>query len=244
MEQPEKERCDMPRQCLIIRYLVVTVAMFLFMYVSHPAEAEWYVAAQGGAAFGGNLKHLDEEFASGNGALSYSNLALNTAPLYGGKVGYYLDDPGWQWLGVEMEAFTSTQHVKQQGFEVLQRGVPPSAQVISDKSGRVTTWAPINVMVRSQIGPVEPYCGVGLALSFLHLHDDATDITTSSNWNMSFIGKAGLRWRVTQHVAVFGEWKYNQFDFSFDRFLLGPAASGGNGRYGSHIAVGGLGWHF
>lgn len=244
MEQPEKERCAMQRRCFVIRCLVLTVAMFGFMCVSHPAEAEWYVAAQGGAAFGGNLKHLDEEFASGNGALSYSNLALNTAPLYGGKVGYYIDDPGLKWLGVEMEAYTSTQHVKQQGFEVLQRGVSPSPQVISDKSGRVTIWSPISVMVRSQFGPIEPYCGVGLALSFLHLHDDAMDITTSSNWNMGLIGKAGLRWMVTKHVAVFGEYKYNQFDFRYDRFLLGSASGGGDGRYGSHIAVGGLGWHF
>ncbi|UVT20816.1 MAG: outer membrane beta-barrel protein [Nitrospira sp.] len=234
----------MSRLHVVIGAYSFTIAMSVFALFSHPAQAEWYLAGQGGVAFGGNLKQLDEVPASGAGAVQYSNLALHASPLYGGKVGYYFDDPAWRWLGFEMEAYTSTQHIKQQGLEVTQRGVPPSSQVISDKTGRVTTWAPISMMVRYQIGPVEPYFGVGLSLSFLHFHDAATDTTTSSNANVGFIGKAGLRWRVTEHLAVFGEWKYNQFSFSFDQFLLGSASSGGDGRYGSHIAVGGIGWHF
>lgn len=94
------------------------------------------MAGQGGAAFGGDLKHLDEQFASGAGALQYSNLALHASAQYGGKVGYYLDDPAWQWLGLEMEVYSGTQHIKQQGLEVTQRGVPSSSKVISDKTGR------------------------------------------------------------------------------------------------------------
>ena len=49
---------------------------------------------------------------------NFSQLSLQSSPLYGGKVGYCFVEPGWQWLGVEMEAFTSTQHLKQQVVDI------------------------------------------------------------------------------------------------------------------------------
>jgi hypothetical protein len=89
-------------------------------------------------------------------------------------------------------------------------------------------------MFRYRIGTLEPYLGVGLGVYFLHIHDAANDTTVSSNANM----------RMTEHLALFAEWKYNQFDFNFDNLPIGSLSGGGQGQYHTHIAVGGIGWHF
>ncbi len=241
VEQPEKERCDMGRQCSVIGCCFLTVAMFVFLCVSRPAQAEWYVAGQGGGTFGGGFHKLNESSPGANNSIE--NLTLHTSPLYGGKVGYYIDDPAWQWLGFEMEAYSSTQHVNQQSFGIGSVN-PTSVQVTSGKDVRVTTWAPVTIMVRYQIGSLEPYGGVGLGVYFLHLHDAASNITANSNANMGLIAKAGLRWRMTKHLAVFAEWKYNQVDFDVNNFPIGSLSGAVSGTYQSQFAVGGLGWHF
>jgi opacity protein-like surface antigen len=99
-------------------------------------------------------------------------------------------------------------------------------------------------MFRYQIGRLEPYVGAGLGVYFLHIHDAATDTSISSNAEMGLRTKGGLRWRVTDHLALIAEWKYNQVNFDFDNLPIGSLSGGGRGQYHSHIAVGGIGWHF
>lgn len=102
----------------------------------------------------------------------------------------------------------------------------------------------MSIMFRIPIGALEPYLGIGLGVYFLHIHDAATDTTVPSNANLGLIGKGGVRWRMTEHLALFAEWKYNQFDFNFDNLPIGSLSGGGQGQYHTHIAVGGIGWHF
>ncbi len=227
-----------------IGFYWLAVAIFVLLLFNRPAQAEWYIAGQGGGTFGGGFHHLSETSGPGAG-LGFENLTLHTSPLYGGKVGYYLDDPAWQWLGFEMEAYSSTQHVNQQSVGIGQGGGnPTSIEVTSGKNVRVTTWAPITIMFRYQIGSLEPYGGAGLGVYFLHLHDAASNMTANSNANMGLIAKAGIRWRMTEHLALFAEWKYNQVDFDIGNFPIGSVSGGVMGRYQSQFAVGGLGWHF
>lgn len=222
----------------------LTLAMLVFALFNTPAQAEWYVAGQGGAAYGGAFDPLGVSTGPAAGT-RFSHLNLESSPLYGAKVGYYIDEPGWQWLGFEMEAYSSTEHVKQQGVEIIGPGGSSDlVQLTTGKNVRVTTWAPISMMVRIPIGALEPYVGVGFGVSFLHIHDATTDTTSNSNANTGLIGKAGLRWRMTEHLAVFAEWKYHEFDFNFDKVPIGNVSGGGEGTYRTHIAVGGLGWHF
>lgn len=238
----------MRRLCSVVGCCFLMVAMFVFMCFSRPAQAEWYVAGQAGSPFSGSFDQLSGTSGSIEGLRFPQHLGLQESPLYGGKIGYYLDDPAWQWLGFEMEAYTSTPHLKQQGIGFFEQGAAPHTpsfvQETSGKNVRVTTWSPMSIMFRYRIGTLEPYLGVGLGIYFLHIHDAATDTTVSSNANMGFIGKGGLRWRMTEHLALFAEWKYNQFDFGFDNLPIGSLSGGGQGQYHTHIAVGGIGWHF
>lgn len=94
-EPPEKERCCMSRLCCTIGRYSLTVAMLVLVLFSRPAQAEWYVAAQGGAFFAGYFDHITGTSGAIEG-LNLSQLGLQSSPPYGGKVGYYLDEPGWQ----------------------------------------------------------------------------------------------------------------------------------------------------
>ncbi len=205
------------------------------------------MAAQGVASFGDVFNHIDGTTGSAEG-VGFGQLGVQSSPLYGGKVGYYFDEPGWKWLGIEMEAFTSTQHLKQQGVQVDPGfGAPSDIQLTRGQNIRVTNWAPINIMFRYQIGRSEPYVGAGLGIYFLHIHNAATDTSISSNANLglsTLSTKGGLRWRVTDHLSVFAEWKYNQVNFNYDNLPIGSTTGGGHAQYHTHIGVDGIGWHF
>jgi len=214
--------------------LTGTLASVLFVC---PAQAEWYVAGQGGVSFSNSLNNGE-----GVGSLagfSISDLDLHKSPMYGAKVGYYFDS--MKWLGVEMEAFSSTPHLKQQTAEVRFGGDPATSATVTlpGQDLRVTNWTPINVMFRYQIGPVEPYAGVGLGVFFARIHDGASGESASSNLRPGLNTQVGLRWRLTEHLSLFGEWKYNRATFNFD-----DSNAGLKGDYSAHIAAGGLGWHF
>ena len=146
----------------IIGRCSVAIGMLTLVFFNHPVHAEWYVAGQGGVSFSNSLNNGE-----GVGSLagfSISDLDLHKSPMYGAKVGYYFDS--MKWLGVEMEAFSSTPHLKQQTAEVRFGGDPATSATgtLPGQDLRVTNWAPINVMFRYQMGPVEPYAGVGLGV--------------------------------------------------------------------------------
>ncbi len=176
---------------------------------SRPAQAEWYIAGQAGSPFSGSFDHLGGTSGTIEGLRFPQHLGLQTSPLYGGKIGYYFDGEGWQWVGFEMEAYTSTPHMKQQGIAFFEQGAAPPTpsfgQETSGKNVRVTTWSPMSIMLPIPIGALEPYLGVGHGIYFLHIHDAATDTTVSSNANMGLIGKGRVRWRMTKHLALFAE---------------------------------------
>ena len=94
------------------------------------------------------------------------------------------------------------------------------------------------------MGPVEPYAGVGLGVFFARIHDGASGESSSSNLRPGLNTQVVLRWRLTEHLSLFGEWKYNRATFNFDD--SGPTQATGalKGDYSAHIAAGGLGWHF
>ena len=48
----------------------------------------------------------------------------------------------------------------------------------------------------------------------------------------------------TEHVAIFGEYKYNRATFNFDNAVSEGAAGGLRGDYSVHNIVGGLSFHF
>jgi hypothetical protein len=78
-------------------------------------EGELYVAGFGGYTLGHSFSNVD-----GTGALAATgieSLDLANSAVYGMKVGYFLPTHRLNWLGFELEGFSSTPHLEQQnGF--------------------------------------------------------------------------------------------------------------------------------
>ena len=198
---------------------------------SRPVQAEIYVAGQVGVNIPYNLSNV--EWSAGGVTLGGNDLSLHNSLMYGAKLGYYFDS--LKWLGVETEAFNATPHVKQQNLTIggFDFGTAPGLNF------RVLTWAPVNIVVRHQMGAFEPYAGVGLGVFFSRL-SDGTD--SSSSTDVGLNTQLGLRYRVTTNLALFGEWKFNHANITHNNI----AGTGLNvsADYNAHNFVFGVGYHF
>lgn len=196
--------------------MVVGTTVFAFA----TAQAEFYVAGQGGVSFPGsfsNVEGIGNRF--GGTGFKSSDLDLATSPLYGAKVGYFF--PGLNWLGIEGEYFYTNPHIKQQPFSVT----TPSGQVLTragDKPGAHTrmSTAALNVILRYPGKRFQPYAGIGLAMYWARI--SGSEIQTLNNQPLSASDSSlglnalvGARYFLMKHVALFGEYKYNKSSFEF-----------------------------
>jgi len=223
----------------VVSSFAILIGLLVSVFFVRPAQAEWYVAGQGGVSFSNSFNSVE-----GVGSLTgftLSDLDLHKSAMYGAKLGYYLDSMSW--LGIEMEAFSSTPHVKQQQATGRFLGLSTRG-TLSGQDLRGTNWAPMNVVVRYQLGPREPDAGVGLGVFFARVHDAASGESSSSNLRPGLNTQVGLRWRMTKNLSVFGEWKYNRATFNFGESSPTQETGGFKGNYSAHIAAGGLAWHF
>ena len=166
------------------------------------------------------------------------NLAVKNSFLFGAKFGYYSNTE--RWFGVEAEVFNTNPHQKQQA----QTGCTPSVcaaapDIISGEYIRVLTVAG-NFMFRYPGKRLQPYVGIGPALFMAKLSDAASSETQSAT-TVGLNTQLGLRYFMTRHVALFGEYKFNyaRFNFSETANLLGFS-----GTYTAHNFVVGIGYHF
>jgi hypothetical protein len=97
------------------RHLSVLIILALSTATAQFAQAETYVAGQVGATLPQSLSDVD--FTGIASGLTSSDLKLKESIMYGAKVGHYFDSA--KWLGVELEAFNSTPHVKQQDVTLV-----------------------------------------------------------------------------------------------------------------------------
>ena len=199
-----------------------------------PVQAEMYVAGQVGANIPQDLSN--GELSGFGTTVGISDLSLQNSLMYGAKAGYYFDSLKWNNfnLGVETEVFNSTPHIKQQDATI--GGVSGTLQGLTN---RVLTWAPLVLVMRYQAGAFEPYAGVGLGVFFSRI-SDGTDSNSSTDVGLNT--QLGLRYRVTQNLSLFGEWKYNYANIDHNNFL----ASGVNlsANYNANIFAAGIGYHF
>lgn len=192
------------------------LALAFFLLLSSPAQAELYVAGQLGASIPNSFGNED--------------LKLQNSLMYGAKLGYYFDSI--KWLGLETEVYNTTPNAKQQNVTI--NGQPVD---LVGRDFRVLTWAPIMVMVRYPGERFQPYAGVGMGVFFGHVHGGQNDVSSSSN-QVGLNTQLGLRFLVTKHFSLFGEWKYNHVSFKFsDAGLV-------NADYSANLFAFGLGWHF
>jgi opacity protein-like surface antigen len=196
-----------------------------------PAQAETYVAGQIGVNIPYDLSNT--EWSVGGATVGGNDLSLQTSLVYGAKLGYFFES--MKWLGIETEVFNATPHLKQQNYTIGGTNLG----TVEGVNNRILTWAPINVVVRYQMGAFEPYAGVGLGVFFSRLSWDGF---SSSSTDVGLNTQLGLRYRVTNQVAVFGEWKFNRANISHDN-LVGTGVNV-SADYNAHNLVFGVGYHF
>ncbi|HSE58607.1 MAG TPA: porin family protein [Nitrospiraceae bacterium] len=224
------------RMARCLRILLVLFSLVLVL-AGTQAQAEMYVAGQVGVTLPQDAEKIDYSSSIVPGVtLRGNDLELDKSVMYGAKLGYYFDS--LKWLGLETEVFNTTPHLKQQNVTIA--GI--SLGEVSGSYLRVLNWAPVNVVVRYQMGRLEPYAGIGLGLFFARLKDGQTGESTSSNATPGINTQVGLRYRVTQNFAIFGEWKYNYARFNFDE--TPTAFSNIDATYRAHHLVFGVGYHF
>ena len=199
------------------------------MLVGTPVRAETYIAGMVGIHVPNNLSDIDLDC-----GCKSTDEKLQTSVMYGAKVGHYFDS--MRWLGIETEIFNATPHKKQQEVTITQAGQAPV--VTTDSSLlRVTTVA-LNILARYPGERLQPYVGIGPGVFFARAQENATSQYSTS---VGLNALAGLRVIVTQHVSIFGEWKYNytRLDFPAAGALLGYSAN-----YSANMLAFGVGYHF
>jgi opacity protein-like surface antigen len=86
---------------------------------------------------------------------------------------------------------------------------------------------------------LQPYVGAGVGIFFAR----ASNGTSSSDNGVPGLNAlAGVRYFFTEHVALFGEYKYNRATFEFEN--IGGSGAGLKGDYSVSHIVGGLSFHF
>ena len=201
--------------------LILTVCMLLVLF-QRTANAESYVA--GFAGYGLSAQLTDVRMTGGSPG---SDLDLQNSPIYGLKVGHFLD--GLKYFGGEAELYTATPYLKQQQFTLsspsgTQTGTIPGAHL------RVSTAA-FNVVYRYPGQVFQPYAGVGLGFFWY----TTPTSTAGSELRPGLNVLAGTRVFVTKQMAFFGEYKYNHASFPGGNF---------DANYNAHFAVFGVGYHF
>jgi opacity protein-like surface antigen len=216
---------------------------------------EVYVGGFGGYTFGHNFNNLDGSLAAGS---TSPGIDLKNSGIYGAKMGYFFPDH-LNWLGVEVEGFNTSPHLKQSAIgpgehlrvttaavNLIARGkFACGPRGDSGVSRRTTTESGTDRYGRDYRAdtfcPLQPYVGVGLGVFFAHASGGLGSRSDSDNAVPGLNALAGIRYFLTEHVAVFGEYKYNRASFNFDD--LGPGATL-KGDYSVSHVVGGLSFHF
>jgi len=235
----------------------------------HHRPGELYVAGFGGYTFGGSS--FTNALTAGAPSRGYS---LNDSGIYGVKIGYFMPDR-LNWLGFEVEGFNTSPNIKPSvngpggtplpgaslrvttlAFNAIIRGKFACRPSRNEPSQRTTTETHRTTVEtnRGAYGhqedtfcPLQPYVGAGIGVFFAHTNGFGGGQSASDNAVPGFNGLAGVRYFLTEHVAVFGEYKYNRASFNFNNAgaSLGTGSPGGlSGDYSVHNVVGGLSFHF
>ena len=215
------------------RLAAFSLLSLLLALTSSPVEAEMYVAGQVGVNIPHSLSNVES---SAHGVTFDENdQSLKSSGIYGVKLGYYFES--LKWLGVETEVFKTTPYLKQQHVTTL-GGInfltAPGAHL------SVLTWAPVNIVMRHQMGAFEPYAGIGVGFNVSRF--SAGD-GHSNGGGPGLNTQLGLRYRMTKNVAFFGEWKFNHANLEYGEFM-GFKGHDLSVNYNAHNVVFGVGYHF
>ncbi len=203
-------------------------AAALWLSLPAIAQAEWYVAGQGGVNFADRLKDV-QGTGTLSGLQSRSDFDLTNAIVYGGKLGYF---PGNGAVGIELDAFHSSPHRK--AF------INSVGEYVSGVHLGVTNVG-LNILFRYPGQTFQPYAGIGGAALIARLGGSPT-VRGDNDVGFGVNLIAGIRAFVTPYMAVFTEYKYTQGNLIFDRAF--PPDAGFSADYRAQHLVFGVSYHF
>ncbi len=214
--------------CLMAKKGIVSVVILLGGLAPSLVFAEFYVAGMGGYVVPNGFNNTQFELAPVGGGTF--DLELENSAMGGGKIGYYF--PSWEWVGVgiETEGVFAWPNLKEQ--TVMGSGCQCSL-FTTERDIQVITWG-INALVRYPGKRIQPYVGAGLGVFFASESFKGFPLS-ADNWVPGLNFLAGVRGFITDHLALFAEYKYNRATFNLG-FLKGD--------YSANIAAGGLSFHF
>ncbi len=196
------------------------------------AGAEWFVGGQVGVTVPNDFRNIQGTGVSTG--VTQTDLSLKRSALLGVRVGYFFNEV--RWLGIEIEAYHSNPHVKQQFTTISSGGIPISSGLAQGNHFQVVTWA-LNLLVRYPGKTIQPYAGIGAGAFYGRLsgipgaNQSSTDLAPGLN------ALGGARWFVSKNIAWFIEYKYNRTTFEFSEIRI-------KGLYSAHHASLGLAYHF
>ncbi|HZD12542.1 MAG TPA: outer membrane beta-barrel protein, partial [Candidatus Binatus sp.] len=198
------------------------------------AAADRYVGLYGGLTIPQPLQ--DVRGIESSSGVTLSNLKLAQSAILGAKLGFFRSPKSW--LGVETEFFYTNPHMKQQNITFT----PPALRNFAEAHIRMATWA-VNLIARYPGERFQPYAGVGpgifwARISGAHTGTTPPDIGTASHTSAGLNALAGLRFALTERLALFGEYKYQQAAFNFGSNVTLYTL------YQAHSFVGGLSLQF
>lgn len=250
---------------------------------SREAQAEWYAGGYGGWSMPSSLANVtmnlygqrlaQQQFpqandpldVNGRGTLTQtfksSDLSLKQSPMFGIKGGYFFNDEKLPWLGVELEAFTSTPTIKSQTLSTVQdvtyqpntpapaaQCVPPvplpncpayvvNQSTLSLQESNLRLFAvAFNVIARYPGKLFQPYAGAGVGGFYFR---STSGSIQGSQWVPGLNLQAGMRFLLTEEWGLFAEGKYNLATITnFDPVY------GLGGQYSAFNVVAGLAYHF
>lgn len=216
------------------RLVLLACLLSLSAFSATESSAEMYVAGEGGYVMPNNLTNVEGR--GTRAGVLFSDLSMNNSSyLYGGRVGYFLANPKEGGLGAEIEAYKTPLAVKEQ----TTTRTPGGPLSITETRLQVKTVA-VNLVARTpQIWAFQPYAGVGLGFFPMETSGSAVK---SSDHPAGLNAFAGLRYFFADHIALFGEYKYNRTSFHLENFF--GFGAGARLTYSANLFVGGLAYHF
>lgn len=218
------------RLCLIVMMGMASMGLSLGAFAPGSVFAEFYLAGMGGYTAPNDFTDTQVQLGPDDG--SRFDLELENSAMGGGKIGYYF--PSWEWVGVgvETEGFFTWPNLKEQTVTGSGCHNCTSTLFTPAQNMQVITWG-INALLRYPGKRIQPYVGAGLGVYFAE--QSFGRVSISDNWVPGVNLLAGVRGFITDHIALFAEYKYNRATFNFG-FL--------EGDYSANIGAGGISFHF
>ena len=210
-------------------FLNCMVAIVSALLIPGIGQAEVYFGAMGGYSIPNDFSDVTTQGRFPDDPLA--DASLGNAAMVGAKAGAYL--PGYDWFGFETEGYFTDPKFS---------GVVPQGAQEVDANLQVITWG-FNALIRYPGERFQPYVGAGFGLYFAEIDTDLPGSDLSQNWVPGFAFLGGFRGFVTNSLALFVEYKYNQATFDL-RTTVFDLPFGFEGTYTNNIIAAGLAWHF